>query len=113
MSDSSFPSFVKIVEVGPRDGLQNEKAIVPTAVKIDFINQLSLTGLSVIEATSFVSPKWIPQLADHQEVFLGIQKQKNIVYPVLVPNLTGLHNALAVGVNEIAVYYFFRIFLSP
>jgi len=100
----TFPHHIKIVEVGPRDGLQNEKQSIPTAVKIDFINQLSETGLSVIETTSFVSPKWIPQLADAAEVFQGIQKKANVNYPVLVPNLKGLEAALEAGVKEIAVF---------
>jgi len=100
----TFPHHIKIVEVSPRDGLQNEKDIIPTEIKIDFINQLSETGLSVIETTSFVSPKWIPQLADASEVFQGIQKKANVNYPVLVPNLKGLEAALAVGVKEIAVF---------
>ena len=100
----TFPKKIKLVEVGPRDGLQNEKNILPTATKIEFINQLSDTGLSVIEATSFVSPKWIPQLADHQEVYANITKKPGVHYPVLVPNLQGLENALAVGVKEIAVF---------
>lgn len=99
-----FPKQVKIVEVGPRDGLQNESALVATNTKIDFINQLSETGLTVIEATSFVSPKWIPQLADNQDVFRGIEKKAGINYPVLIPNLKGLEAALAVGVKEIAVF---------
>jgi hydroxymethylglutaryl-CoA lyase len=100
----SFPHQVKIVEVGPRDGLQNEKQAIPTKVKIDFINQLSATGLPVIEATSFVSRKWIPQLGDASEVFQGIEKKANVHYPVLVPNLKGLEAAIAVGVKEIAVF---------
>jgi len=100
----SLPKSVKLVEVGPRDGLQNEKKIIPTAIKIDLINRLSNTGLRVIEATSFVSPQWIPQLADHSEVFQGITKGKNISYPVLVPNKKGLENAIAVGVKEVAVF---------
>ena len=100
----SIPAFVKIVEVGPRDGLQNETQVIPATVKIDFINQLSETGLSVIEATSFVSPKWIPQLADQKEVFLGINKKHGVSYPVLVPNVKGMENAVAVGVKEIAVF---------
>lgn len=99
-----FPHYVKMVEVGPRDGLQNEAQEVPTTVKIDFINRLSETGLSVIEVTSFTSPKWIPQLADHREVFQGIQKKEGISYPVLVPNVTGLETAVAVGAKEIAVF---------
>ncbi|OGT45712.1 MAG: hydroxymethylglutaryl-CoA lyase [Gammaproteobacteria bacterium RIFCSPHIGHO2_12_FULL_41_20] len=100
----AFPKVVKLVEVGPRDGLQNEAHIIPTATKIAFIEQLSETGLTVIEATSFVSPKWIPQLADHQTVFEGIHKKPHIHYPVLVPNMQGLESALAVGVKDIAVF---------
>src|SRR5258708_24549046 len=100
----TFPHHIKIVEVSPRDGLQNESQTVPTAVKIDFINQLSETGLAVIETTSFVSPKMIPQLADASEVYQGIQKKPNVSYPVLVPNMQGLEAALAVGVKEIAVF---------
>jgi hydroxymethylglutaryl-CoA lyase len=99
-----FPTTVKIVEVSPRDGLQNESKTVPTGVKIDFINRLSDTGLSVIEATSFVSPKWIPQLADHDEVFKAITKKPDIAYPVFVPNLKGLDNAIKAGVKEVAVF---------
>lgn len=100
----SLPSEVRIVEVGPRDGLQNEKAIVPTAVKIELIDRLSATGLRSIEATSFVSPKWIPQLADAAEVYGGIQRRAGVHYPVLVPNLQGYERARAVGVEEIAVF---------
>lgn len=100
----SYPSYVKIVEVGPRDGLQNEKEIIPTAIKIEFINLLSASGLSVIEATSYVSPKWIPQLRDHEEVLLGIDKKPNIAYPVLVPNVKGFKDALKSNVKEIAVF---------
>jgi len=95
---------VRIVEVGPRDGLQNEKPIVPTATKIALIDRLSLAGLKSIEATSFVSPKWIPQLADAAEVFAGIQKHEGVSYPVLVPNLQGYERALAVGVREVALF---------
>jgi len=100
----NFPQSVKIVEVGPRDGLQNEARTVPTHVKIEFINQLSDTGLSVIETTSFVSPKWIPQLADNQEVYEKITKKKSVAYPVLVPNKRGLERALEVHVKDIAVF---------
>lgn len=95
---------VRIVEVSPRDGLQNESAIVPTAVKIELIDRLSRTGLRTIEATSFVSPKWVPQLADAAEVFAGIERRPGIAYPVLVPNETGYARARAVGVEEIAVF---------
>ncbi len=96
--------FVRIVEVAPRDGLQNEKAIVPTAAKIELIDRLTQTGLRSIEATSFVSPKWIPQLADAAEVFAGITKKPGVSYPVLVPNEQGYERALAAGAQEIAVF---------
>lgn len=99
-----YPKAVKIVEVGARDGLQNEKIILPTDVKTQFIDQLSTTGLRVIEATSFVSPKWVPQMADGKEVFKRIKKPSYIKYPVLVPNIQGLKTALEVGVEEIAVF---------
>ncbi|MBD9534461.1 hydroxymethylglutaryl-CoA lyase [Stenotrophomonas sp. ATCM1_4] len=96
--------FVRIVEVGPRDGLQNEKQQVATADKIALIDRLSATGLRSIEATSFVSPKWVPQLADAAEVFAGIQRRPGVNYPVLVPNEQGYERALAVGVQEVAVF---------
>ncbi|WP_269790979.1 hydroxymethylglutaryl-CoA lyase [Stenotrophomonas sp. Iso1] len=96
--------FVRIVEVGPRDGLQNEKQLVSTADKIELIDRLSATGLRSIEATSFVSPKWVPQLADAAEVFAGIQRRPGISYPVLVPNEQGYERALAVGAEEVAVF---------
>ncbi|MCL6711309.1 hydroxymethylglutaryl-CoA lyase [Pseudomonas sp. R2.Fl] len=96
--------FVRIVEVGPRDGLQNEKAVIATADKIELIDRLSRTGLRTIEATSFVSPRWVPQLADAAEVFTGIHREPGIAYPVLVPNETGYDRARAVGVEEIAVF---------
>lgn len=99
-----YPKFVKIVEVGARDGLQNEKKVIPVNVKAEFIDKLSTTGLSVIEATSFVSPKWIPQLADGKTVYKKIKKHPNIEYPVLVPNIRGLQSALEVGCTEIAVF---------
>jgi len=100
----TLPHHVKIVEVSPRDGLQNEEEILSTAVKIDFINQLSETGLPVIETTSFVSPKWIPQLADASKVLEGIHKKPNVIYPVLVPNLKGLEAAIEAGATEVAVF---------
>ena len=100
----STPAQVRIVEVGPRDGLQNEKALIPTADKIALIDRLSATGLRSIEATSFVSPKWVPQLADAAEVFAGIRKAPGVSYPVLVPNLQGYERALAVGAKEVAVF---------
>lgn len=95
---------VHVVEVGPRDGLQNEKIIIPTEIKIRWINLLSQCGFSAIEVTSFVSPKWVPQMADHQAVFAGIHKHKGVRYPVLIPNVKGLEAALEVGVKEIALF---------
>jgi hydroxymethylglutaryl-CoA lyase len=99
-----MPSAVRIVEVGARDGLQNEKAIVPTATKVELIDRLSATGLRTIEATSFVSPKWVPQLADAAEVYAAIEKRPGVSYPVLVPNLQGYERARAVGATEVAVF---------
>ncbi|MBN8802417.1 MAG: hydroxymethylglutaryl-CoA lyase [Stenotrophomonas acidaminiphila] len=96
--------FVRIVEVGPRDGLQNEKQQVATADKIALIDRLSATGLRTIEATSFVSPKWVPQLADAAEVMAGIARRPGIAYPVLVPNEQGYVRALAAGASEVAVF---------
>lgn len=100
----AMPRQVKIVEVGPRDGLQNEKEIVPTAVKIALIDRLSGTGLASIETTSFVSPKWVPQMADNSLVMAGITRRPGVSYPVLVPNLAGLEAALAQEIEEIAVF---------
>ncbi len=100
----ALPASVRIVEVGPRDGLQNEKAPIPTAAKIELIDRLSATGLRSIEATSFVSPKWVPQLADAAEVFTGIHRRAGVSYPVLVPNLQGYERARAVGADEVAVF---------
>lgn len=96
--------FVRIVEVGPRDGLQNEKQQVATADKIALIDRLSAAGLRSIEATSFVSPKWVPQLADAAEVMAGIARRPGIAYPVLVPNEQGYERALAAGAREVAVF---------
>ncbi|MEO8366794.1 MAG: hydroxymethylglutaryl-CoA lyase [Pseudoxanthomonas sp.] len=96
--------FVRIVEVGPRDGLQNEKTIIATADKIELIDRLSRTGLRSIEATSFVSPKWIPQLADAAEVFRAIERKPGVAYPVLVPNEKGYERAREVGAQEVAVF---------
>ncbi|XP_010354057.1 hydroxymethylglutaryl-CoA lyase, mitochondrial isoform X2 [Rhinopithecus roxellana] len=100
----TLPKRVKIVEVGPRDGLQNEKNIVSTPVKIKLIDMLSEAGLSVIEATSFVSPKWVPQMADHAEVLKGIQKFPGVTYPVLTPNLKGFEAAVAAGAKEVSIF---------
>ncbi|KAG5266827.1 hypothetical protein AALO_G00236670 [Alosa alosa] len=99
-----FPKTVKIVEVGPRDGLQNEKEMVSTGVKIQLINMLSETGLPVIEATSFVSSKWVPQMADHVDVLKGITKSPHVKYPVLTPNLHGYQAAVEAGASEVAVF---------
>lgn len=99
-----LPLSVRIVEVGPRDGLQNEKARVPTGQKIQFINMLSEAGLPVVEATSFVSPRAIPQLSDASEVMAGIERLSTVQYPVLVPNLKGMERALTAGVRSVAVF---------
>ncbi len=95
---------VTIVEVGPRDGLQNEHVLVPTADKIAFVDRLSAAGLPVIEVSAFVSPKWVPQMADAAEVFAGITRRSGTRYTALVPNLAGLDRAIAAGVSEIAVF---------
>ena len=96
--------FVRIVEVAPRDGLQNEPAMVATVDKIELIDRLSATGLRSIEATSFVSPAWVPQLADAAEVMAGIDRRPGVSYPVLVPNERGYERALAAGATEVAVF---------
>jgi hydroxymethylglutaryl-CoA lyase len=98
------PRRVSIVEVGPRDGLQNEHASVSTADKIEFVNRLSAAHLPVIEVSAFVSPKWVPQMADAAEVFAGITRAPATRYTALVPNLAGLDRAIAAGVTEIAVF---------
>ena len=100
----SMPASVRIVEVGPRDGLQNESATIATADKIALVDRLSATGLRTIEATSFVSPKWVPQLADAAEVFAGIARRPGIRYPVLVPNEQGYARARAAGAEDVAVF---------
>ena len=99
-----MPSRVTIYEVGPRDGLQNESVALPAAVKAEFITRLGDAGLSVVEATSFVSPKWVPQLADAAEVLSSIVRKPGIRYPVLVPNERGLDRALEAGVDEVAIF---------
>jgi hydroxymethylglutaryl-CoA lyase len=101
---AALPRRVRIVEVGPRDGLQNEKAEVPTRVKIELIERLADAGLPAVEATAFVSPKWIPQMADHTEVLEGIRRKPGVSYPVLTPNLKGFHAAQAAGATEVAVF---------
>ena len=100
----SLPRKVKIVEVGPRDGLQNEATNVPTAIKIELIEKLAEAGLPAVEATAFVSPQWVPQMADNAQVFAGIRKKPGVAYPVLVPNLKGFEAARAAGAAEIAVF---------
>jgi hydroxymethylglutaryl-CoA lyase len=100
----NLQGHVRIDEVGPRDGLQNESHLIPTATKIELIHRLARAGLKTIEATAFVSPKWVPQMADHAEVLRGIDRQPGISYPVLVPNLQGYEAAVAAGATEIAVF---------
>jgi hydroxymethylglutaryl-CoA lyase len=95
---------VKIVEVGPRDGLQNECGEVPTQVKIELIERLADAGLPAVEATAFVSPKWIPQMADHTEVLERIRRKPGVSYPVLTPNLKGFESARAAGATEVAIF---------
>jgi hydroxymethylglutaryl-CoA lyase len=98
------PSRVTVVEVGARDGLQNEAELVPTADKIAFIDRLSAAGLPVIEVSAFVSPKWVPQMADAEEVFAGITRNGDVRYTALVPNLAGLDRAHRAGVREVAIF---------
>jgi hydroxymethylglutaryl-CoA lyase len=95
---------VTIVEVGPRDGLQNESGVVPTEVKVELIERLASAGLPVVEATSFVNPKWVPQLADADEVLARLERLPGVRYPVLVPNERGLERALAAGAEEVAIF---------
>ena len=100
----SLPAHVRIVEVGPRDGLQNEKGEVPTAVKLELIERLADCGLPAVEATAFVSPKWVPQMADHTEVLERIRRKPGVDYPVLTPNLKGFEAARAARATEVAVF---------
>jgi len=100
----SLPRKVRIVDVAPRDGLQNEAKSVPASVKIELIERLQDAGLPAVEATAFVSPKWVPQMADSAEVMAGIRKRPGVAYPVLVPNMKGFEAARAAGVDEIAVF---------
>jgi hydroxymethylglutaryl-CoA lyase len=99
-----LPRRVTVVEVGPRDGLQNEKATIAPADKIAFVNQLTDAGHAVIEVSAFVSPKWVPQMADAAEVFAGITRHSGVRYTALVPNRAGLERAIAAGVNEVAIF---------
>lgn len=100
----SLPESVRIVEVGPRDGLQNEKQVIATATKIALVEQLVDAGLGYIEVGSFVNPKWVPQMADSAEVFQGIKPRPGVTYAALVPNLQGFARAMAAGANEVAIF---------
>ena len=100
----TLPKRVRIVEVGPRDGLQNEKRAVPTAVKLELIERLAAAGLPAVEATAFVSPKWVPQMADHTEVLERLRRRPGVAYPVLTPNLKGFEAAHAAGATEVAIF---------
>eukprot|EP01041_Mallomonas_annulata_P021782 gene21782-41926_t len=100
----NYPSRVKLVDVGPRDGLQNEQQQVPASVKIELVHRLQSAGLKEIEVTSFVSPKWVPQMADNVQVMAGITRQPGVRYSVLTPNLQGLQAALASRPDEIVVF---------
>ena len=99
-----FPSRVKLVDVGPRDGLQNEKAMVPAAVKIELVHRLQAAGLREVEVTSFVSPKWVPQMADNAEVMAGIQRKPGVRYSVLTPNMQGFEAAAVTRPDEVVVF---------
>lgn len=99
-----LPKYVQIYEVGPRDGLQNESQAIATSVKIELIERLANAGFTHVEATSFVSPKAVPQMADHAEVMAGIKRKKGVVYPVLVPNIRGMEAALKAGAQTVAVF---------
>ena len=99
-----IPPQVTIVEVGPRDGLQNERAPIATADKIAFVDQLSDAGHQAIEVSAFVSPKWVPQMADAAEVFAGITRKAGVRYTALVPNLKGLERASIAGVSEVGIF---------
>ena len=101
---NGLPREVRVVEVGPRDGLQNEPDPVATTVKIELIEALAAAGLKTVEATSFVSPRWIPQLADAHEVLRGLRRAEGVSYPVLVPNLRGLERARAAGADSVAIF---------
>lgn len=100
----TYPRSVRMVEVGPRDGLQNEATTVPTAIKVRLIEALADAGLTAIEAGAFVSPKWVPQMADTAEVLAGIARRPGVSYPVLVPNMKGFEAAAAAGCTEIAIF---------
>ena len=101
MSSSNLPKRVKLVDVGPRDGLQNEKQQVPAAIKIELVHRLQAAGLTEIEVTSFVSPKWVPQMGDSTEVMAGIRRKPGVRYSVLTPNLKGFEAALLSRPDEV------------
>src|SRR5512145_3038636 len=100
----SLPERVQLIDVGPRDGLQNEKQPVPAAIKVELVHRLQDAGLKEIEVTSFVSPKWVPQMADNAEVMAGIQRQPGVRYSVLTPNMKGLEAAVPTKPDEIVVF---------
>src|SRR5690606_30090115 len=100
----ALPGKVKIVEVGPRDGLQNEKETIPAGVKIELIDRLTQAGFANIEAASFVSPKWVPQMATSAEVMAGIARKPGVVYSALTPNMKGFEAALAARVDEVVIF---------
>jgi hydroxymethylglutaryl-CoA lyase len=100
----TIPRRVRLVEVGPRDGLQNEAGIVPLDIKVELVDRLSAAGLAAVEAGAFVSPKWVPQMADSAEVFARVARRPRTSYPALVPNMKGLESALAANVGEIAIF---------
>lgn len=100
----NLPQRVRIVEVGPRDGLQNESTLIPTEIKVELIGRLAACGLPTVEATAFVSPKWVPQMADHVEVLTRINRRPGVRYPVLTPNMRGFEAAVAAGAEEVAVF---------
>src|SRR5512142_2377947 len=102
MGLAGLPECVQVVEVGPRDGLQNEHGLVATADKVEFVDRLTAAGLPVIEVGAFVSPKWVPQMADTAEVFEAATRRAGTRYPALVPNLVGLERARAAGISEVA-----------
>jgi hydroxymethylglutaryl-CoA lyase len=104
MRPPPLPSRVRIVEVGPRDGLQNERAPIDTATKVALVDALTAAGLPVIEVGAFVSPRWVPQMADTADVFQSINRAPGVMYTALVPNTMGLRRAIAAGVSEVAVF---------
>ena len=104
MLSNSLPNAVKIVEVGPRDGLQNEATLISAADKVSLIEKLADAGISYIESGSFVSPKWVPQMATSAEIFTTLKRKKDVIYAALTPNMRGFENALAVGVDEVAIF---------